>query len=152
MKNKKQAGFSLMELLVAMMIMAVLATIGIKKYQEFSANARYIKANATVKTVSEGLDQYFLKHGKYPELTSFESMVEPNSPLVKENMLPVGVSSLDPWGVPFEGKSGKGTYELKCGGDPNGSPDRPPFAEEPGKIQSAPGATTPTPGAQGPAK
>lgn len=145
MKNNRQSGFSLMELLVAMMIIAVISTLGIKKYQEFSANARYIKAHATVKTVGEGLDQYFLKHGKYPDLTSFESMVEPNSPLVKENMLPVGVSSVDPWGTPFEGKSGKGTYELKCAGDPNGSPDRPPFSEEPGKIQG--GATPAVPAA-----
>lgn len=140
MKKNGQSGFSLMELLVAMMIMAVLATIGIKKYQEFSANARYIKAHDTVKTVGEGLDQFFLKHGKYPDFTSFESMVEPNSVLVKENMIPVNVSNSDPWGNPFEGKSGKGSYELKCAGDPNGSADRQPFSVEPGKIAGPSGA------------
>jgi len=152
MKNPKQTGFSLMELLVAMMIIAVLATIGIKKFSEFSANARYIKAHATVKTVSEGLDQFFLKHGRYPDLTSFESMVEPNSPLVKENLIPVGVSALDPWDAPFEGKSGKGSYELKCAGDPNVSPDRPPFTEEPGKISGSPQPSAPASPDQGPAK
>ena len=153
MKNARQLGFSLMELLVAMMIIAVLATIGIKKYSEFSANARNIKAHDTIKTVSEGLDQYYLKHGKDADFTSFEAMVEPNSPLVKENMIPVGVSGQDPWSNPFEGKSGKGTYELKCAGDPNGSVDRPPFTMEPGKIS---GGEAPAPAAgapvQGPAK
>lgn len=140
MKNNRQSGFSLMELLVAMMIIAVLATIGIKKYNEFSANARYIKAGDTLKTVGEGLDQYFLKHGKYPDLTSYESMVEPNSPLVKENMIPVNVATTDPWGNPFEGKAGKGNYELKCAGDPNGSVDRKAFSVEPGKISGQQGA------------
>ncbi len=152
MKNNRQSGFSLMELLVAMMIIAVLATIGIKKYNEFSANARYIKAGDTLKTVGEGLDQYFLKHGKYPDFSSFESMVEPNSPLVKENMIPVGVVPTDAWGNPFEGKSGKGTYELKCGGDPNGSEDRPPFVVEPGKISGTPGTNAPANPEKGPEK
>jgi general secretion pathway protein G len=151
MKKNRQSGFSLMELLVAMMIIAVLATIGIKKYNEFSANARYIKAKDIVHTVSEGLDQYYLKHGKYPDFTSFEAMVEANSPLVKENMLPVNEPAVDPWGNPFEGKSGKASYELKCGGDPNGSPDRAPFSSEPGKIS---GSTPAAPGEpeKGPAK
>ncbi len=143
MKKNRQSGFSLMELLVAMMIIAVLATIGIKKYNEFSANARYIKAHDTVKQVGDGLDMYFLKHGKYPDITSFEAMVEPNSVLVKENMIPMGVSATDPWGNPFEGKAGKSTYELKCAGDPGGSPDRPPFSVEPGRVGPAPGAAAP---------
>ena len=157
MKKPNQAGFSLMELLVAMMIIAVLATIGIKKYNEFSANARYIKAQDTLKTVGEGLDMYFLKHGKYPDLSSYDSMVDAGSPLVKENLIPVNVAAKDPWGTPFEGKCGKGSYELKCAGDPNGSEDRKPFTVEPGKITGEQGgggaaAAPAAAGAQGPAK
>ena len=152
MKNLRQAGFSLMELLVAMMIIAVLATIGIKRYNEFSANARYIKAQDTLKTVGEGLDQYFLKHGKYPDLTSYEAMVDGNSPLVKENMIPVNVANADPWGNPFEGKSGKGNYELKCAGDPNGSEDRKAFSVEPGKITGQTNAAPVAGPDKGPAK
>jgi len=153
MTKNSQSGFSLMELLVAMMIIAVLATIGMKKYQEFSANARYIKAQDTLKTVSEGLDQYFLKHGKYPDLSSFESMVDANSPMVKENMIPVNVPAKDPWDMPFEGKSGKGNYELKCGGDPNGNSDvRKAFTVEPGKITGGSEPAAPAAPAQGTAK
>lgn len=152
MKKHRQSGFSLMELLVAMMILAVLATIGVKKYQEFASNARYVKAHADMKTVAEGLDQYFLKHGKYPDLTSYESMVEPNSPLVKENLIPAGVSPNDPWGNPFEGTAGKGTYVLKCAGDPNGSVDRQPFTTEPGKITDTPSGTAVPSPAKEPAK
>ncbi|HLO67499.1 MAG TPA: prepilin-type N-terminal cleavage/methylation domain-containing protein [Holophaga sp.] len=144
--HKNEKGFSLMELLVAMMIIAVLATIGIKQFKQFSANARYIKAQDTVKTVREGLDMYYLKHGKYPEFTSFEAMVEANSVLVKENMIPVGVANQDPWQNPFEAKSGKGTYEIKCAGDPDGSPDRPPFSAEPGKISGGGNPAAPTGG------
>jgi len=134
MRLNRQSGFSLLELLVAMMIIAVIATLGFKKYNEFSAKARYLKAQDTLQVVGSGLDQYFLKHGRYPDLTSYESMIDANSPLVKENMIPVNVPAKDPWDQPFEASSGKGKYELKCAGDPNGSEERKPFTIEPGKM------------------
>jgi prepilin-type N-terminal cleavage/methylation domain-containing protein len=139
--RQRQSGFSLLELLVAMMIIAVIATLGFKKYNEFSAKARYLKAQDTLRIVGDGLDQYFLKHGRYPELTSYESMIDANSPLVKENMVPVNVPAKDPWDQPFEGTAGKGKYELKCAGDPNGSEERKAFVVEPGKIS---GDTSPS--------
>ena len=151
MRTNHQSGFSLLELLVAMMIIAVIATLGFKKYNEFSAKARYLKAQDTLRTVGDGLDQYFLKHGRYPDLTSFESMVDANSPLVKENMIPVNVPVKDRWDQPFEGTSGKGKYELKCLGDPNDQDERKAFSVQPGMIPGEPttGATAPQPGASG---
>jgi len=152
MPKTRQSGFSLLELLVAMMIIAVIATLGFKKYNEFSAKARYLKAQDTLRIVGDGMDQYFLKHGKYPDLTSYESMIDANSPLVKENMIPVNVPVKDPWDQPFEGMSGKGKYELKCMGDPNSPEERKPFTVEPGRIQgdsgSSPAPATAAPGAK----
>lgn len=152
LRRAYQSGFSLMELLVAMMIIAVIATIGIKQYAKYSAQARYLKAQDTLRMVGEGLDQYYLKHGRYPDLTSYEAMVDGNSPLVKENMIPVNAPSKDPWGQPFEATSGKGRYELKCLGDPSGSEDYKPFSVEPGKMPgdnstgSAPAGAAPAKG------
>jgi len=134
MSRKRQTGFSLLELLVAMMIIAVIGTLGFKSYMKYMASAHYLKAQDTVKTVSEGLDQYYLKHGKYPELGSWDAMVDANSVLVKENMLPVNTPSKDPFDNPYEGSSGKGTYLLKCGGDPANQEERGLFTREPGKI------------------
>jgi general secretion pathway protein G len=134
MRRNRQTGFSLLELLVAMMIIAVIATLGFKKYNEFSAKARYLKAQDTLQIVGSGLDQYFLKHGRYPDLTSYESMIDANSPLVKENMILVNVPVKDPWEQPYEATSGKGSYALKCLGDPNNSEERKPFTVEPGRM------------------
>ena len=73
-------------------------------------------------------------------------MVDANSPLVKENMIPVNVPAKDPWDQPFEASSGKGRYELKCLGDPSGSEDRKPFDITPDRMQGD-SSTTPQGGA-----
>ena len=142
-RRKTQKGFSLLELMVAMMIMAILATLGFKKFQTFTAQAHYIKTKDTVKTVREGLDQYYLKHGKYPDFGSFEAMVDAASPLVKENMIPVGVPSLDGYAQPFDGKCSKSGYELSSLGDPNDQEAHPAFTERPGVISNAGGTQKP---------
>ena len=132
-----------MELMIALMIIGVIATLGFKAYGKYSAKARYTKAQDTLKTVAEGLDQYYLKYGKYPDLGSFDAMVDANSPLVKQSMIPVNTPGKDMWDQPFEGKSTKAIYELKCLGDPTDQEERPPFTREPGKIGGgAPAAPT----------
>ena len=113
-----QTGFSLLELLVAMMIIAVIATLGFKQYNKYSAKARYLKAQDTLRIVGDGLDQYFLKHGKYPDLTSYESMVDANSPLVKENMIPVNVPAKDPWEQSLRGQVRQGQLRAEVPGRP----------------------------------
>ncbi len=142
-QRRSQKGFSLLELMVAMMIIAVIATLGFKKFQTFTAQAHYIKSKDTVKTVREGLDQYYLKHGKYPDFGSFEAMVDATSPLVKENMIPVGVPSMDGFAQPFDGKCSKSGYELSSLGDPNDQEAHPAFTERPGVISNSGGAQKP---------
>lgn len=138
-KNLAQKGFSLMELLIALMIIGVIATLGFKGYQRYADRARYTKAYADMKQVSEGLEQYYLANGTYPDLGSWEAMVESNSPLVKKNFISVNLSPTDPWKQPFEAKSGKGKYELKCAGDPNDLESHPPIIwKEGGNIQGGP--------------
>ena len=145
-RRKTQKGFSLMELMIAMMIIAVIATLGFKSFKSYMARAHYLKSQDYVSKVRDGLDQFYLKHGKYPDFGSFESMVDSGSSLVKENLIPVGIPSRDGFDQPFEGKSGKSGYELTCEGDPNNQDDFPKFTTRPGEISSTPGAGK-TPGA-----
>lgn len=128
-------GFSLLELLVAMMIIAVLGTLGFKQYQKYSANARHVKAADDLKIVAEGLDQYYLKHARYPDFGSYEAMVDGNSPLVKGSLIKVGMSAQDPFGQPYEGKSSRNTYELKSAGDPDRQDEFGPITRTPGQGQ-----------------
>jgi len=151
--KQRQSGFSLLELLVAMTILAVLGTIGFMQYKSHTAQARHLKAIDTLRTVAAGLDQYYLKpnRGHYPELPTFQAMIEPNSPLVKENLIPANLSPTDPWGNPYEGSSTRGTYLLKSGGDPDNPEEFGPIVKEAGKAIST-GAAPAGPAAAAPAE
>ena len=148
-QNQASQGFSLLELLVAMMIITIIATLGFKQFRKSSTNARYVKAQDELKTVAEGLDQYYLKHARYPDFSSYGAMVDNNSPLVKESLIKVGMSANDPFGQPYEGKSTRGNYELKCEGAPDYPEDFGPFTWTPGQGQTLLSNGTPSSGEAG---
>ena len=141
--RRKTRGFSLLELLVAMMIIAVLGTLGFSQYRKHSAQARYLKAQDDLKIVAEGLDQYYLKHGSFPDFGSFDAMIDNNSSLVKESLIKVGMSAQDPFGQPYEGKSTKMDYTLKCAGDPNNQDDAGPIVRTPSQVTSSSPVSSP---------
>lgn len=152
--RKRQLGFSLMELLIALMIIGVIATLGFRGLTRNADKARYIQAQDRLRIVAQGLDQYHLQNGKYPDFSSWEQMIDANSPLVKKNFIPVNVPPVDGWQQPFEGKSGKQLYELKAAGDPGEPEERGPIVIRPGEISggstqgsSKPEGSGPAPGA-----
>lgn len=147
MRRNQQKGFTLLELLVAMTILAVIGVLGFTQFKKNTAQARYIKAHSCVEIVGNGLDQYFLKHGVYPDLGSFEAMVEANSPLVKQDFIPANAPSKDPWGQPYEGVSSKSTYSLTCQGDPVHPEDFKKFTMQPGQFADSPSTVAPAAGA-----
>lgn len=142
-------GFSLLELLVAMMIIAVLGTLGFSQYKKHSAQARYLKAQDDLKIVAEGLDQYYLKHGYFPDFGSFDAMVDNNSALVKESLIKVNMAAVDPFGQPYEGKSSRLNYELKCVGDPGNPEEAGPITRSPGQVSGSSPVSTGRPAVGG---
>jgi hypothetical protein len=92
-----------------------------------------MKAQDTLRLVSRGLEQYYLNHGHYPEFSSFEAMVNSNSVIVKENLIPSDIPTKDPWGQSYEGRSVKQMYKLTCFGDPKIS-EGAMFSREPGRT------------------
>jgi general secretion pathway protein G len=139
-KNLAQKGFSLMELLIALMIIGVIATLGIRALRGNTDKARYIKANDTIRMMAEGLEQHYLALGRYPEGSTWESLAGPESILVKKNYIPANMPINDPWGVAYEAKVTRSNYELICQGDPNDQESHPQIKREPGRQTGGPGA------------
>lgn len=144
--RKRQLGFSLMELLIAMVVIAIIATLGFRQYQKVMAQAHYTKSADTLRSISQGLDQYYLRHGRYPDFASVEAMVDGGSVLVKESLIAPNTSPRDGFGELFEGKSSKAGYEVKCAGDPRDPEVRGPFAFRPGEIPNLTGSEQPNQG------
>jgi general secretion pathway protein G len=115
--DRDEAGFTLLELLVVMIILTLLATIAAPQVLSYLGGARTDTARIQISNLGTALDLYRLDAGRYP--TSDEglrALVErPQSaerwrgPYVKKKD-----SLIDPWGAPYVYVSpGRhGTYDL----------------------------------------
>jgi prepilin-type N-terminal cleavage/methylation domain-containing protein len=138
-QRTKELGFSLMELMIALTIIGIIAVVGLKFMGNQTDQARHMQAFDTLKQVQGGIAEYYLKTGNYPELGSWEAMVGSASPLVTRHLIRVDLPVSDPWGNPYEGKSTKFTFELKCAGRPDRGDDIGPITITQDRVIGAPG-------------
>ncbi len=82
-----------------------------------------VMERGNIRTVAHGLEAYKAKHGVYPNLSNFPSMVSAESPLVTEDFIPLQLSTTDRWGRPFKGHSSPIGYRLESLPDPNNQND-----------------------------
>lgn len=66
LKNK---GFTIIELLIVIVIIAILATIGVVAYGGVQQNARDSKRKSDVSSLHTGIEAYFVQAQQYPTLT-----------------------------------------------------------------------------------
>ena len=106
---RSSRGFTLLEVLVALMIIAIIGSIvGVAVLKE-PGRARVTAAKVQIKSTFEmGLDRYYLDHGTYPtQEQGLEALaVEPQLPPVPKNYPSGGYLKkpkipLDPWGNRF---------------------------------------------------
>lgn len=62
----ENAAFTLIELLAAVLIIAVLAAVAIPQYQTAVRKARYMQLVAIGKTYKDAFERYYMANGKYP--------------------------------------------------------------------------------------
>lgn len=63
---KKQGGFTLIEMLVAMGIISILAAIAIMQYQGYRVKAYDTSAKANLKNALTAVENYFVEQNTYP--------------------------------------------------------------------------------------
>lgn len=67
MKTKKNWGFTIIELMVVMTIIAILATLGINSYTAALRKGRDAKRISDLNTLKQSLVMYRADEGEYPE-------------------------------------------------------------------------------------
>ena len=73
-KNKKQSGFSLLELMIAMFILIILISVALPTYQRSIQHARETVLQENLWQIRRSIDQYAADKGKLPQ--SLEDLVE----------------------------------------------------------------------------
>lgn len=100
-KRVKQKGFTLIELMVVVVILAILAAIAVPQFMDRPDEARIVKAKQDIASMSSALQLYKLDNYRYPTTEQgLEALVsqptsEPEAPNWKPYMQQL---PKDPWG------------------------------------------------------
>ena len=88
-----QAGFTLVEILLVVVIIGMLATIAAINVPKFLGQGREGKVKADINSISAAVEAFNMVEGKYP--SSLANLTEGNDPYLKS--LPK-----DPWGSEYQ--------------------------------------------------
>lgn len=70
---KKQEGFTLVELMVAVVILGILAGIGVQQYGRIQRDAKIAAHNANVRIITNAANMYIMMYGEAPTIDDLES-------------------------------------------------------------------------------
>ena len=78
-RSARNRGFTLIELMIVVAIIAILATIGLTVYSGVQRGARDSKRQADLQEIQKALEQYYASHRFYPVSNSHTSAAYPAS-------------------------------------------------------------------------
>ena len=103
---RKDAGFSLTELMIVVFIMGLLATVIVVSTGAIFGQSRDAKARSDLQRIESALQMYNLDIGTYPSADQgLRALVEPPSGVNAARYRPGGYVQrleLDPWGNPYQ--------------------------------------------------
>lgn len=131
LQSRKNAGFTLIEIMVVVVILAILATIVIPKIISRPEQARVVKAKQDVLAIQNALDLYKLDNGFYPSTDqNLRALtIKPTTEPQPQNWKAGGYLQqvpVDPWGHTYQylnpGIHNTGGVDIFSYG-PTGQPD-----------------------------
>jgi general secretion pathway protein G len=123
--KKAQHGFSLMEVLIALLILSLVVSVTGPRFIGYLSRAKVQTADVQIENIEAAADLFLLDTGRYPsEAEGLEILVRNTTnvpgwsgPYLKDGEIP-----LDPWGAPYQVKrapSGLGIEVYTLGPDAN---------------------------------
>lgn len=85
--KRKGPGFTLVELLLAIVILGILSTIAISSYEEYIERGRVAQAMSDIRVIELAIERFYIDKSKYPE-----SLDE----------LAGQIHAVDPWKNPYQ--------------------------------------------------
>jgi len=130
-QRRRQSGFTLIEVMVVVAILAILAAVVVPRVMDEPAKARRAKVQQDIRAIESALDLYKLDNYRYPTTDQgLEALVSPpSSGPEPENYKDGGYLRKlpeDPWGNPYRylrpGEHGEfDVYSLGADGAPGGT-------------------------------
>lgn len=106
-----QRGFTIVELLIVVIIIAILAAITIVAYNGIQARANNSSALATANTLSRKINAYYALKGSYPVSTTKAALVTELAAYA-ESTLPSSGINIHTTAVPMNAASGDNTVKV----------------------------------------
>ncbi len=120
-RRRRHGGFTLVEMLLVLVILATLAAIVIPKMAGRSQQAKVTAAASQISSLEMALDSFEVDNGYYPKGGNLNELIDQpaNTPNWKGPYLPKGVPP-DPWGntyvYDYPGKHHSNGYDISSAG------------------------------------
>ena len=113
LRSAAKRGFTLIEIMVAIMIIGMLAAVAVPAYMNQLESARIETTRSIIKNIEDACNIYNMKHGgKYPtQLSELQEGDDDNPPILDGDIV-------DPWGNEIKAeKKGRRSYLTSFGPD-----------------------------------
>jgi general secretion pathway protein G len=113
--NRNDGGYTLLELLVVMGILAVLTAVATPQLMGYFGKAKAQSVQLQIENIGTALELYYMENGSYPSASvGLKALVEapPEAPRWNGPYLKKAKNLLDPWGRPYQYNVLNGEYEV----------------------------------------
>jgi general secretion pathway protein G len=77
--RSKKSGFTLLELIIVISVLALLVTIVIGRYRSLSKDAKYVQVGSNLVMIKSAIARYYAQNDRYPTLAELQALSRSSS-------------------------------------------------------------------------